>query len=33
MVAITGANQEARLFQVMSAWDTMFSPVKPPLMQ
>lgn len=30
MVAIAGANEEAKLFEVMSAWDAMFSPVKPP---
>jgi hypothetical protein len=30
MVAIAGANEEAKLFEVMSAWDTTFSPVKPP---
>ncbi|KAH8587275.1 amidase signature domain-containing protein [Bisporella sp. PMI_857] len=30
MVAIAGANQEAKLFEVMSAWDTTFKPVKPP---
>ena len=32
MVAIAGANGEAQLFEVMSAWDIMFNPVKPPPM-
>jgi len=30
MVAIAAAYEEAKLFEVMSAWDVMFSPVKPP---
>ncbi|MCJ1357711.1 MAG: hypothetical protein MMC33_007707 [Icmadophila ericetorum] len=30
MVAVAGAKQEAKLFEVMSAWDAMFKPVKPP---
>jgi amidase len=30
MLAIAGANQEKKLFEVMSAWDAMFNPVKPP---
>jgi hypothetical protein len=30
MLAVASANNEAKLFEVMSAWDTMFDPVKPP---
>ena len=32
MVAVAGANNEARLLEVMSAWDAMFHPVQPPPM-
>jgi amidase len=30
MVAIAGANSEAKLFELMSAWESTFNPVKPP---
>ena len=32
LLAIAGANEEGKLFKVMSAWDAMFSPSKPPPM-
>lgn len=30
MVVIAGANGEAKLFELMSAWESNFNPVKPP---